>query len=918
MAYQSEAELEKRLISDLVNYKNYTRVNCPDETAIEQNFREQVTILNQASLNGTPLSDKEFERILVHVKGKSIYESAITLRDKFILPRDDGSEVYLKLFDLDNPLKNIFQVSSQVTMVGKYTNRYDVTIMINGLPLVQIELKRRGLAVREAFNQIERYRKHSFPGLYRFIQIFIISNGVDTKYYANSDGPILYNHTFFWTDDKNERIANLNDFARSFLERATLAEIIAKYMVINNTGKYLMVMRPYQIYAVKELVKRALETKKNGFIWHATGSGKTLSAFKASQIIALEPSIKKVIFLVDRKDLDTQAMQEFNSYEEDAVDETHNTRALLTSMKKIDRKLVLTTIQKMNNAIQNPRYAAAMEVYRDDKVVFIIDECHRSQFGAMHRLIDKHFKNAQYLGFTGTPLFEVNKSADGRTTADIFCKCLHEYLTKDAIKDNNVLGFSVEYIKTFEGEYDDTDKTMVYGIDTAAVFENQTRIDLVTEHILQCHNSKTRNRQYCAIFATPRIDTLIRYYDTFKIKDHDLKITAVFTFAGNEDGENKTEHSRDSLERIIKDYNLTFATNYTTETYRAYVRDVSDKVKKAQIDILLVVNMFLTGFDSRPLNTLYVDRNLEYHGLMQAFSRTNRVEKSTKPFGNIVCYRNLKDKTDEAIYIYSRTDDVNDVLRKDFSHYRDEFKALLKMLYAMVLTPADVDKLESEEDKKAFITLFRDLSRYLIIMQTFVDFEFEEDVLGISEQQYQDFKSKYLYLYDEVKRLDAEKVSILADIDFDIEIMQTDRINVAYIMNLIKNIDLRDKQRKERDAEQIMHELNRSDNPELRLKVDLIKEFLERVLPGLGPDSAIMHEYTDYENAARKKDIEEFAAKINLGAEFITKEVAEYEYSGITNSESILAALEDKTFLEKRRLKNEILNFIISHVEKYE
>jgi type I restriction enzyme, R subunit len=918
VAYQSEAELEKRLIDDLINYKNYTRVSCPDEPAIERNFREQIAILNKDSLSGTPLSDKEFERILVHIKGKSVYESAIALRDKFILPRDDGSEVYLKLFDPDNLLKNIFQVSSQVTMVGKYTNRYDVTILINGLPLLQIELKRRGLAVREAFNQIERYRKHSYQGLYRFIQIFIISNGVDTKYYANSDGPILYNHTFFWSDEKNERITSLNEFTRTFLERATLAETIARFMVINNTGKYLMVMRPYQIYAVKELVKRALETQKNGFIWHATGSGKTLSAFKASQLIALEPSIKKVIFLVDRKDLDTQAMQEFNSYEEDAVDETSNTRALLASMKKIDRKLVLTTIQKMNNAIQNPRYAAAMEAYRDDKVVFIVDECHRSQFGAMHRLIDKHFKNAQYLGFTGTPLFEVNKSADGRTTADIFCKCLHEYLTKDAIKDNNVLGFSVEYIKTFEGEYDETDKTMVLGIDTAAVFESQDRVDIVTENILQCHNSKTRNRQYCAIFATPKIETLVRYYDTFKIKDHDLNIAAVFTFAGNEDGENRAEHSRDSLERMIKDYNQSFATNYSTETFRAYVRDVADKVKKAQVDILLVVNMFLTGFDSQPLNTLYVDKNLEYHGLMQAFSRTNRVEKSTKPFGNIVCYRNLKDKTDEAIYIYSRTDDVNDVLRKNFTHYRDEFKALLKQLYAMVLTPADVDKLASEEDKKAFITLFRDLTRHLVIMQTFVDFEFEEDVLGISEQRYQDFKSKYLYLYDEARRLDAEKVSILADIDFDIEIMQTDRINVAYIMNLIKNIDLRDKKRKEQDAAHIISELNRTDNPELRLKVDLLKEFLERVLPGLGPDSAIMHEYTDFENEARKKEIEAFAAQRALSPEFIGREVAEYEYSGITNSESILAALEDKKFLEKMRLKNEILNFIISHVEKYE
>ncbi len=580
MAYQSEAELEKRLISDLVQYKNYTRVNCPNEAALEDNFRQQLERFNHAALGSTALSPKEFERVLVAIKGKSVYESAKILRDKLILQRDDGSEVYLKLFDMENLFSNIFQVSSQVTMVGKYTNRYDVTILINGLPLVQIELKRRGLALREAFNQIERYRKHSYQGLYRFIQLFIISNGVDTKYFANSDGPILYNHTFFWSDDKNARIANLNDFTDTFLERSTLADIIARYMVINHTGKFLIAMRPYQIFAVKALVRRALDTRKNGYIWHATGSGKTLSAFKASQIIAQERSIKKVIFLVDRKDLDTQTMQEFNSYEKDAVDETKNTRALIDALKKIDSKLVLTTIQKLNNAIQNPRYASAMEAYKDDKVVFVIDECHRSQFGAMHRLVKKHFNNAQYLGFTGTPIFAVNKSADGRTTADIFCDCLHHYLTKDAIKDNNVLGFSVEYIKTFEGEYDEKDSTMVQGIDTAAVFESQTRIDVVAKHIIDHHHKKTRNRQYCAIFATPKIETLIHYYDAFKRLDHDLNVAAVFTFAGNEDGAGKKEHSRDTLEKMIEDYIIKPSPPITPPNHLLVTRAISPQKSK--------------------------------------------------------------------------------------------------------------------------------------------------------------------------------------------------------------------------------------------------------------------------------------------------------------------------------------------------
>lgn len=918
MSYQSEAELEKRLIKDLIEHKKYNLVDCKNESALEENFRTQFELLNHSNLGGNRLSDKEFERVLVYIKGSSVYQSAKILRDKFVLQRDDGNSTYVEFFDSKNPFNNIFQVSSQVTVIGKYTNRYDVTILINGLPLVQIELKRRGLALKEAFNQIERYRKHSYQGLYRFIQIFVISNGVDTKYYANSDGPILYNYTFFWSDADNNRITNLNDFADTFLERDVLSEIIAKYMVVNDTDKLLMVMRPYQIYACKALVRRALDTKNNGFIWHSTGSGKTLTSFKASQIISQEPSVKKVFFLVDRKDLDTQTMEEFNNYEKDSVDRTENTGTLIKHIKDVNRKLILTTIQKMNKAIQSQRYTSIMDAYRDEKVVFVIDECHRSQFGKMHTLISKHFRNAQYFGFTGTPLFEVNKSADGRTTADIFEKCLHTYLIKDAIMDNNVLGFSVEYIKTFEGEYDEQDKTKVYGINTAEVFEDQIRLDLITDHILKHHKGKTRNREYCAIFATPRIELLIRYYDTFKSKNHDLKIAAIFTHETNEDGEGKTEHSRDSLERIIKDYNKMFDTNFSTETFTGYAKDVSKKAKTGQIDILLVVNMFLTGFDNRQLNTLYVDKNLEYHNLLQAYSRTNRVEKSTKPYGNIVCYRNLKEKTDEAICIYSQTDNTDVVLMKDYDYYLSEFKAILKKLLSMVLTPSDVDKLESEEGKKKFIILFRELSKILLILQTFVDFEFEEDVLGISEQRYQDFKSKYLLLYDENKRWEAEKESILADIAFDIEIMQTDRINVAYIMNLIKNIDLKNQKTKEKDAEHIIKEMERSDNPELRLKVDLIKAFLKKVLPKLNPDTSIMREYSDYENEVRAKEIEEFANENRVNVEFVQKEVSEYEYSGIIRNDVILDELKDRKFLEKRSLKQKIIEFIIKHVEKFE
>ncbi|MDO5795225.1 MAG: HsdR family type I site-specific deoxyribonuclease, partial [Turicibacter sp.] len=455
---QSEAELEKQLIQQLVDL-GYEKVTVSNEEELVRNFRKQLSLHNEAKLEGVPFTDKEFERIMRHVEGKSVFQSAKILRDKFVLEREDGSTMYVEFFDSQNWCKNRFQVTAQTTVVGKYTNRYDVTLLINGLPLIQIELKRRGLDMKEAFNQIDRYRKHSYQGLYRYIQVFVISNGVDTKYFANTDKELMYSQTFFWTNAENERISNLSDFAFTFLEKCQISKVIARYMVINETDQALMVMRPYQIFAVETLVTRALETNNNGYIWHTTGSGKTLTSFKVSQILANEPNIKKVFFLVDRKDLDSQTIKEFNKFEPDSVDTTDKTEKLVQQIKDINRPLIVTTIQKMSNAIKSPRYEKIMNQYRDDKVIFIIDECHRSQFGDMHKAINKHFNNAQYFGFTGTPRFEENKSQDGRVTADLFEKCLHTYLIKDAINDNNVLGFSVEYINTIRGNYDEFDET---------------------------------------------------------------------------------------------------------------------------------------------------------------------------------------------------------------------------------------------------------------------------------------------------------------------------------------------------------------------------------------------------------------------------------------------------------------------------
>ena len=919
MLYQSEAQLEENLIKQLVN-QGFSRVTISNEDELKDNFRRELFEHNKSKLNNEPFTDKEFERILRYVEGKSVFQSAMALRDKFILEREDGNEVYIEFFDTKNWCKNRFQVTNQTTVVGKYTNRYDVTILINGLPLVQIELKRRGLDLKEAFNQINRYKKHSYQGLYRYIQIFVVSNGVDTKYFANSDKEILFSHTFFWSDENNKRISNLKEFTETFLEKCFLSKIISRYMITNETDKLLMVMRPYQIYAVEALVTRAFETNNNGYIWHTTGSGKTLTSFKASQILSKEPNIKKVFFLVDRKDLDSQTIAEFNKFEPDSVDTTDRTDTLVKQIKDINKPLIVTTIQKMANAIKNDRYAKIMDQYRDEKVVFIIDECHRSQFGDMHKAINKHFTNAQYFGFTGTPRFFENRSQEGRVTADLFEKCLHTYLIKDAINDGNVLGFSVEYIKTFDGDIDESDDTKVAAIDKEEVFMADERINLIAEHIVKHHNGKTRNKEYTAIFTVQSIPMLVKYYDAFKNINHDLKITGIFSFGANEDLEGKDEHSRDSLERIITDYNKMFECNYSTDTFQGYFSDVSKKVKSAKIDILIVVNMFLTGFDSKTLNTLYVDKNLKYHDLVQAYSRSNRVEKSTKPYGNIVCYRNLKKNTDDALKLFSQTDTTDVVLMENYEYYLSRWHNELNRLIDLVPTPQDVDNLESEEDKKKFILAFRELSKILVKLETFVDFEFKKEELGISQQQYQDYKSKYFTIYEIVKKEQGDKVSILLDIDFGIEIMHSDKINVGYIMNLIKDIDFSTEEKRDKDIKNIMAALDRADNMNLRLKVDLLKEFLQKVVPTLDENSDVDYEYTKFEAHRRVQEINYFADEIGLSADFINDSVAEYEYSGIINRVEISNEVKEKLkpkFLERKRKVEKVENFVYEHVAKY-
>ena len=695
MATQSEAALEECLIKKLVE-NGYEHVEIKDEQELKRNLKSQLEKFNKVKLE-----EDEFDKILIHLESGTIFDKAKKLRDKYELRRNDKL-IYIEFLNKKDWCKNLFQVTSQVTMKKKYENRYDVTILINGLPLVQIELKKRGVELKVAFNQVNRYRMHSYKGLFNYIQIFVISNGVNTKYYANNKD-LSFKYTFFWKDRNNRNISNLNEFAETFLEKCHLSKMIAKYMVLNETNKALMVLRSYQYYAVEAILDKALNTKQNGYVWHTTGSGKTLTSFKVSQILAGEESIDKIIFVVDRKDLDYQTTTEFNSFAPDSVDGTINTHVLLEQLLD-STKMIVTTIQKLTRAVE--RHKTRLQSVKDQKIILMFDECHRSQFGEMHKKITEYFTNLQYFGFTGTPIFSVNAN-NNRTTKDIFGEKLHTYVIKDAIKDENVLGFSVEYLGKYRNKSNlDIE---VEAIDTKEVMESNDRLEKIVDYIIANHDKKTFKREFNGIFAVNSIEVLTKYYEIFKRKDHDLKIATIFSYNNNEEIKG-AEHSRDKLERYIEDYNEMFGTNFSTDLFNAYYVDVSKRAKDKQIDILLVVNMFLTGFDNKYLNTLYVDKNLQYHGLVQAYSRTNRVLNEKKKHGNIVCFRNLKKVTDEAIKLYSNENSSETVLMKPYMEYVDDFNKVLEEFRKITTKMEDIDELASEKEEKEFVKIFQGTS----------------------------------------------------------------------------------------------------------------------------------------------------------------------------------------------------------------
>lgn len=933
MTHQSEQELEKTLIKQLQGL-GFEPVVLVDQDALETNLKSQLEKFNQ-----TTFTDGEFTKILNHLNKGDRFDKAKTLRDRFLLRRDDGEDVYIQFFNMAHWCKNEYQVAQQITQVGSYKNRYDVTLLVNGIPLVQVELKRRGMELKEAFNQIQRYHKHSFSGtLFEYVQVFVISNGVNTKYFANNPKQ-SFEQTFYWTDDNNVKITKLDEFAEVFLEKCAISQMIAEYIVLAESLRIPMILRPYQYYAVKRIVNRVKETNKNGYIWHTTGSGKTLTSFKASQILSNIPEVKKVLFVVDRKDLDIQTTKEFNSFSAGSVDGTDRTKTLVDQLKS-DRKLIVTTIQKLDIAISRESYLQQFAELADENVVIIFDECHRSQFGQTHSRIKNFFHKAQLFGFTGTPIFADN-NVGGVTTADVFEECLHRYIITNAISDGNVLGFSVEYVGKYTQKDPDTLDADIFsdmeveGINTKEILESNERLEKITDYVLQDWKRKTKNGKFNALFAVTSVEVLKKYYELFKArKPEDFSIATIFTYRANEDESTDmldqdifpdgdapvNEHSRDFLERCIKDYNELYGTNYSTDTFYDYYKNLQKRIKDKQVDLVLVVNMFLTGFDSPRLNTLYVDKNLRYHGLIQAYSRTNRLLNSDKPHGNIVSFRNLKKNTDKALALFGDENAKEVVFKKPYEQQKQEFEEKLSELKDKVPTVDDVDAIQSEEEKAEFVKTFRDLMRIKSSLETFAEFDFAE--LGITEQEFYDYQSKYLDVYEDRKNKDNKELeSVLDQIDFELELVGNDIINFDYIIKLIAGLkDVTSDTLREKKTDEILKIFDR--DIKLRKKKELIEKFIRENLPSVGHSDDVEAEFEKFWQSERSEALRQIADDEHIDLNAFQELIGEYIYTQKTPlGDDIIKLLpEDKqpSVLKRQSIIDRIKGAIVDIVDVFE
>lgn len=1008
--YQSEADLEKEFIRILCE-QGYDYLQVHSEEGLISNLRQKIEQLN--SYNFTDTEWERFFQMYIANANEGILEKTRTIQEdvRKNLERDDGSTKNITLIDKKNIHNNRLQVINQYEVSksdgANYDNRYDVTILVNGFPLVHVELKRRGVAIKEAFNQIERYQRDSFwagSGLFEYVQIFIISNGTHTKYYSNTTRSAhideqkknakrgkktsnSFEFTSFWADATNKIIPDLVDFTRTFLTKHTLLNILTKYCVFTSES-LLLVMRPYQIAATEKILNRiqvATNYKRlgtidaGGYIWHTTGSGKTLTSFKTAQLASKLDFVDKVLFVVDRKDLDYQTMKEYDRFQKGVANSNTSTAILKRQLEDKEARIIITTIQKLDHFISKNKGHEVFEKH----VVLIFDECHRSQFGDMHKAITKSFKKYHIFGFTGTPIFADNagngKHLNLRTTPQAFGEKLHTYTIVDAINDENVLPFRIDYITTIKDKKDVKDK-QVPAIDTEKALSDPRRIAEIVEYILEHFHQKTkRNREsfdfsvltnvqevaeaanskaknrgkveekkrsvrmtgFNSIFAVSSIDTAKLYYAEFKRQMKEwpeakkLRIVTIYSYGVNEDvnddfieDENSEDtngldkSSRDFLEMAIGDYNRMFKTTYDTSSdkFQNYYKDVSLRMKNREIDILIVVNMFLTGFDATTLNTLWVDKNLKYHGLLQAFSRTNRILNSVKTYGNIVCFRNLEKETEDAIALFGDKDAGSIVLLKNYESYyygyeengkhHDGYVELIDKL--QIRFPLGVP-LVGEKAEKEFITLYGAILRMKNILDSFDQFEGNEI---LSARDFQDYQSEYIDLYQRYKNIrEKEKEDIHDDIVFEIELVKQVEVNIDYILMLVKQYQKDGNQNKE-IAVSIEKAVNSSMN--LRSKMELIQEFLSRVNAQTDVDG----EWQKFVNEQREYELATIIDEEKLKAEETHKFIDNSFRDGVlrttgTDIDAIMPAVSRFGGGNRAEKKKQVIDRLMAYYEKY-
>lgn len=925
--FQSEAELEKEFIKTLQEQSyEYLTINNEEELII--NLRKQLEKLNDYAF-----SDNEWDRFFkeyISNNNNGIIEKTKMIQEDYIqvITLDNGSKKNIYLIDKNNIHNNSLQVINQYeNNNGTYDNRYDVTVLVNGLPLVHVELKRRGVDIKEAFNQINRYQRDSFwasSGLYEYIQIFVISNGTYTKYYSNTTRELhlktttkktsnTFEFTSYWADQTNKPIVDLIDFTKTFFAKHSILNVLTRYCVFTSENT-LLVMRPYQIVATEKIINKINiahnykyygTVKAGGYIWHTTGSGKTLTSFKTSILATNLDFIDKVIFVVDRKDLDYQTMKEYDKFKKGAANSNTSTKVLEEQLKNDDSKIIITTIQKLDTFIKKNK---TNDIYNKE-VVLIFDECHRSQFGDMHKNIISNFKKYYIFGFTGTPIFAINSASTKiavKTTEQLFGDKLHTYTIVNAINDKNVLPFRVEFQKTMSIK-DDVKDEKVKAIDKEKAYLAPERIALVANYIIDHFPIKTKTSEsyvfnslnnvievaknnkvkeikehrningFNSIFAVSSIEMAKAYYNAFKNNtNHNLKIALIYSYGindevldgmedeNNESTDNLSKSDRDYLDSAIKDYNSLFTTNYDTssEKFQNYYKDVSLRMKNREIDILIVANMFLTGFDATTLNTLWVDKNLKYHGLMQAFSRTNRILNSVKTYGNIVCFRNLETELEEALALFGDSEASSIVLLKTYDEYyngyndnKEKFVGYKSLVEQLLENYPVGQPIVGEKAQKDFIKLYSAILKVVNILNSFDQFKDEK---MLTDRDVQDYHSMYIDLYNEFRKIDkSDKVNINDDIVFEMELIKQIEVNIDYILGLIKKYHETNCTDKE-----ILITINKAINSsiELRNKKDLIEEFIE----SLNKESNVYEDFNKFMDGKKKEELDKIIEEENL------------------------------------------------------